>query len=103
VLFDATNLREMHRRPLYDIAERTGARLLVVQVEAGEEVVRSRMEGRSTGNNPFDRSDAAQDVYEKMRRDADPIERPHIVVDSTVGDTNDAVSRMLRELESIRA
>jgi DegV family protein with EDD domain len=103
VLFDATNLREMHRRPLYDIAERTGARLLVVQVEAGEEVVRSRMEGRSTGNNPFDRSDATQDVYEKMRRDADPIERPHIVVDSTVGDTNDAVSRMLRELESIRA
>jgi predicted kinase len=103
VVFDATNLKEIHRRPLYDIAERAGARLLVVQVEAAEEVVWSRMEGRSIRQNPFDRSDATQDVYEKMRRDADPIERQHIVVDSTPDDMDDAVSRILRELESIRA
>jgi DegV family protein with EDD domain len=103
VLFDATNLREMHRRPLYDIAERTGARLLLVQVTAPEEVVRRRMEARAVRDNPSDRSDATLDVYETMRRDAEPIERQHLVIDSAVDGIGGAVSRILRELESIRA
>ena len=103
VLFDATNLREMHRRPLYDVAERTGARLLLVQVTAPEEVVRRRMEARAVRENPSDRSDATLDVYETMRRDAEPIERSHLVIDSAVDDAEGAVLKILRGLESIRA
>src|SRR5207244_13590507 len=55
VLFDATNLKEAHRRPLYDIAQRTGARLLVVEVRAAEDVVRRRMQSRRAAESALDR------------------------------------------------
>ena len=104
VLFDATNLKETHRRPLYDIAERSGARLLVVEVRADEELVRRRMESRLAAENPLDRSEATLDVYEMMRGDAEPIEAPHIVVESTSGDDiGRAAERVLLELERVCA
>ena len=103
VLFDATNLKEIHRRPLYDIAERTGARLLVIEVRAAEDLVRRRMESRLAAGNPLDRSDATLEVYEMMRREAEPIEEPHIVVDSATGDVGGAMERILLELERARA
>jgi predicted kinase len=96
-LFDATNLKEAHRRPLYDISERTGARLLIVEVRAGEDVIRRRLEGRRLSENPGDRSEATRDVFESMRRDAEPIERPHIVVD-TSAEIGPAVEVVLRHL-----
>src|SRR2546428_2094150 len=45
-LLDATNLREAHRQPVYDIAERHGARLIIVQTIAPEAVVRLRIGAR---------------------------------------------------------
>src|SRR5439155_25370475 len=60
-LCDATNLRELHRRPLYEIAERTGARLLLVQVTAAQDVVRGRIDARIAGLNPEDRSEAGHE------------------------------------------
>jgi predicted kinase len=103
VLFDATNLKEAHRRPLYAIAERTGARLLIVEVRAGEDLVRRRLENRLAAGNPLDRSDATLDVYDIMRGDAEPIEGPHIVIESNSGDDGHAVDRILLELERVRA
>jgi hypothetical protein len=104
VLFDATNLKEMHRRPLYAIARRTGARLLIVEVRAGEDLVRRRIESRLAAGNPLDRSDATLDVYEMMRREAEPIGEPHIVVESSAaGDVGGAVERIVLELERVRA
>lgn len=41
VIYDATNLYEHHRAAVYRLAERSGARLAVVQVAAGDQVVRS--------------------------------------------------------------
>src|SRR5207247_6726639 len=99
VLFDATNLKEIHRRLLYQIAERTGARLLVVEVRAGEELVRRRMDSRLKSENPLDRSDATLKVYATMRGEAEPIDAPHITVESTSGDMSDTVGRMLLELD----
>ncbi len=101
VLLDATNLKEMHRRPLYGIAERTGARLLLVEVRAGEDVVRRRLEGRqAAADNPWDSSDATLEVFEKMGREAEPIEGPHLVVDAT-GDISEAVKRVMHELQDV--
>src|SRR5436309_8359707 len=85
VLFDATNLKEIHRRSLYQIAERTGARLLVVEVRAGEELVRRRMDRRLESENPLDRSDATLKVYAAMRGEAEPIDAQHITVESKPG------------------
>jgi DegV family protein with EDD domain len=100
-LFDATNLKEAHRRPLYEIAERTDARLLIVDVRAGDDVISSRLEARLRSENPADRSDATSDVYESMRRDAEPIARPHIVVDAS-SDIGPAVEEVLRHLSGAR-
>jgi DegV family protein with EDD domain len=100
-LFDATNLKEAHRRPLYEIAERTGARLLIVDVRAGEDVIRRRLAARLRSEDPADRSDATRDVYESMRRDAEPIERPHIIVDAS-SDILPAVEEVLRHLRGAR-
>ena len=102
-LLDATNLKEMHRRPLYSIAERAGARLLLVEVRAADEVARRRLEARLKAENPWDRSDATLDVYESMRGAAEPIERPHFVVDTSVDDLDQAVERIVGELARVRA
>jgi predicted kinase len=96
-LVDATNLKEAHRRPLYGVAQRTGARLLVVDVRAHEDVISSRLKGRLRSANPEDRSDASHDVYESMRREAEPITREHLVVDAS-GEIGPVVEEVLRHL-----
>jgi len=45
VIFDATNLLEHHREYLYRAAERAGAKLILVWVEAPTEVVRHTPSG----------------------------------------------------------
>jgi predicted kinase len=93
-ILDATNLREEHRRSLYEIAERTNARLLVVAVETPAEVALARTSGRGAG----DVSDAGPAVFEKMRADAEPIEHDHLVVDGT-GDAALEAERIVEALD----
>ena len=97
VLFDATNLREQHREELYRIAEETGARLVLVWLEVPEEVVQSRLEKRAQGGAPEDHSEADWQVYQKMRWEMEPIQRPHLVVD-TSGDIRPALARVVEEV-----
>ena len=96
VIGDATNLKEAHRRPLYEIAERNGARLVVVQVETPRAVVEKRLDRRLAGAGPWDESEAGHDIYERMSAEAEPIQREHIVVDGS-GDESAAVERIVRE------
>lgn len=99
-VLDATNLKEVHRRPLYRIAEARGARLVLVEVKAPREVVEGRLERRQRGENPWDQSEADVEVYERMRAAAEPIERPHVVVD-TSGGSEEALAIILRELQEV--
>ncbi len=99
-LLDATNLKEVHRRPLYRIAEKHGARLLLVQLKASPEVIHRRLEERATGANPWDQSEAGHNVYERLQEGAEPIERDHIVVDSS-RDTAAEVERIVREVTDV--
>ena len=46
VIMDATNLRERHREPVYALSERAGVPLVIVQVYAGTEIIRRRLEDR---------------------------------------------------------
>ena len=102
-LVDATNLKETHRQPLYEIAERRGARLLVVEVQAADEIVRRRLNARRARQDPADISEATVEVYEMMRDEAEPITHPHIVVDTSVGDISAAVAYIIGELEKVTA
>jgi hypothetical protein len=100
-LLDATNLREVHRRQLYAIGDRHGAKLVLVSLRAPAAVVEERLAARARRSDPADLSDADTEVYQRMRSLDEPIERPHIVVD-TSADIEPAVEAVLRELEERR-
>ncbi len=97
-IFDATNLRETHRRQIYRIADEHNARLILVHLQASPALVHERLEARVKGLKPHDLSDAGPEVYERMRRDVEPIGRPHISVD-TSADIEPAIASILQQLE----
>jgi DegV family protein with EDD domain len=99
VLLDATSLKEAHRRPLYEIAKAAGATLVIVRTEAPEDVALQRLEDRARGADPLDASEASAAVYNKMKAETEPIDRPHIVVD-TSKEIEPALEEVLRQLES---
>lgn len=98
VVFDATNRTERARQPLYAIAERAKARLVVLEFDVPEEVARQRLEGRAGGAAAgaagyVDYSDADWRIYCQMRQGGEPLGRPHWRVDST-GDIGPVVERV---------
>jgi hypothetical protein len=101
VMIDATNLKEAHRRPISEIAERAGARLLVVEVRADDKIVRRRLNARRAREDAADDSEATMEVYEMMREEAEPIEGPHIVVDMSADDLGPPVDRIISELARV--
>lgn len=97
-IFDATNLREVHRRQVYRIADEHNARLILVHLQAPPAVVHERLEARVKGLPSHDLSDAGPEVYERMRHDVEPIGRPHISVD-TSADIEPAIAAILQQLK----
>jgi len=102
VVYDATNLYEHHRQLAYRLAARNGARLAVAEITASDEVIRERLalRGRRGAHlyTAEDYSDADWQVYERMRRRAEPIQREHISVDTSDGDVGRAVSCVLEAI-----
>ena len=98
LIFDATNLIEYHREHLYRIAERAGAKLVLVHMEAPPEVVQQRMERRRNGDEPNDKSDADWQVYQRMTATAQKIRRNHFAVD-TSKDIAPAIEKIVREVK----
>lgn len=94
---DATNLEEKNREKLYSIAERAGARLVVVQVETSPSLAKQRMEERLKDINRKDSSEADWAIYQKMQPSAQKIARRHFVVD-TSRDITPVLEKVLREL-----
>jgi predicted kinase len=82
VIVDATNLTEKNRQYFYDISDRTGIKLIIVQVNAPPLVVKGRLDkrGKESDNN----SDADWKVYSRMRKSVDKIKRKHYSVDTSV-------------------
>lgn len=95
VIFDATNLLEHHREYLYRGAERAGAKLILVWVEAPPEVVRQRLLAREKAAIPEYHSEAGWEVYNKMKPHRQKISRNHLVVD-TSQDITAAVDKIVR-------
>ncbi len=97
VIFDATNLSERHRARLYRISDRTGARLILVRVEAPSAVAQQRLQSRKSGANPEDKSDADWEVYKSMKSKADNFQRNHFAVDTSrdIAPVIDKIIRMI--------
>ena len=83
VIFDATNLLEHHREYYYRAAERAGAKLILVWVEAPTEVVRQRLLARKKTAIPQYDSEADWEVYNKMKPRRQRISSNHLVVDTS--------------------
>jgi predicted kinase len=99
VILDATNLLEHHREYFYRAAERTGARLILVWVEAPTEVVRQRLLSREKATTSQDDSEAGWEVYNKMRPRRERISRNHLVVD-TSQDITAVIDKIVRATKS---
>jgi predicted kinase len=95
-ILDATNLVEHHREPLYRIARRLGAKLIIVRVEAPRELVRQRLQGRAEGINREDKSDAGWSIYQRMRTRVERISRNYFAVD-TSRDITPVIDKIVRE------
>jgi predicted kinase len=98
IILDATNLSEHHRERIYSIAERTGARLILVRVEAPPEVVQERLKTRTGSRKTGESSDADWAVYEKLRTTVEKIRRHHYVVD-TSRDIEPILEKIVREVK----
>ena len=96
LILDATNLSEQNREYLYSIAERSGVKLILVRVEAPDEVVRQRMESRQ--ENPESKSDADWVIYQRMKSSVEKIQRKHYVVD-TSRDITPVLDKIVREMK----
>jgi predicted kinase len=83
IIFDATNLLEHHREYFYRAAERVGAKLILVCVEAPTKVVRQRLLAREKAAMSQCDSEAGWEVYNKMKPRREKISRNHLVVDTS--------------------
>ncbi len=93
VVFDATNLRERDRRPLYRIADAAKVPLVLARVTASDETAYARLARRRSRAMPDDASEADERVYEMMRGRYEEPSRAHLIVDSTA-DLDEAVARV---------
>jgi predicted kinase len=94
VVFDATNLSEKHRERIYNIADKNGARLIVVEVKAPAELVYQRLHDRKMRIDIHNKSDADRKVYERMKNNIERIKRNFLVVD-TSRDISPAINKIL--------
>ncbi|MSQ05740.1 MAG: ATP-binding protein [Dehalococcoidia bacterium] len=83
VLFDATNLNEGFRQPLYDITGSLDVPLILAHLTAPNEVIRQRLAGRANGESDSSFSDADWRIYCRLRPMQQPIARPHYAVDTS--------------------
>ena len=97
VVFDATNLTERAREPLRDIAGRTGAPLVLVQLDAPPDLVRRRLARRANGQARDTWSDADWRIYCRLYPGQEAIVGPHLYVD-TGRDIGPMVERVVRAL-----
>ena len=98
MLFDGTNLIEDNRERLYNIAQKTNAKLILVRVEAPLEVISERLRKRGASDAEEDNSTADMSVYHRMAHTVEPIRRNHFAVD-TSRDIAPVIDKIVREVE----
>ena len=84
VIFDGTNYQAARRERLFEVAHRINAVVSIGHVQASEQAIRDRLVARNSGKRRTgDLSDADWSVYQWMVHAQEPIERPHLVLDTT--------------------
>ena len=97
IIFDATNLLERHREYLYRAAEKAGANIILVRVEAPAELAQQRLRTREKAVASQDDSEAGWEIYQKMKPQRERISRNHFVV-YTSRDITPAIDKIMRAI-----
>jgi len=93
VILDASFSRRAHRQEAHRLAERLGARFLLIECTCPSEVVRKRL-----GARRGDPSDGRWEIYQGQLGAFEPIEEPHLWVDtSALGDQD--LEELMRALK----
>ena len=82
VIFDATNLNESFRRPLYSMSDNFSCGLTILAFTACIEEIRNRLYRRSLGSDPDNYSDADWNIFQFLSQGQQAISMPHIIVES---------------------
>lgn len=97
VVFDATNLLRRRRQALRRTAAQSGAIVAVCHVTASAADTRQRLQARhSQTRRPGDLSDAGWSVYELLQNQFEPLQLPHLVLDTSVAPP-DQLAHQLRD------
>ncbi len=83
VLVDATNLTVRSRGPLYEIAAKADAPVVVAVISAPRETIRQRLLARADGQDGNTNSDADWRVYCRMAPHWEPVSGEHFAVDTS--------------------
>ena len=83
LIFDATNIRERDRIPVYNIAQKRRVPLAIAVITAPRTTVRSRLQRRASGQDSHTWSDANWQIYCRMTPNWEPVTRPHIAADTS--------------------
>ncbi|MDV2989261.1 MAG: ATP-binding protein [Dehalogenimonas sp.] len=78
VLIDATNLNRKYRRPLYQMAAETRARIIIIYLDTPREIARERIMDRRAQGECI--SDADWEVYQMLEEDFEPPVEPDYTV-----------------------
>ena len=96
VIIDATSIKESDRRPVYELGNQTGARLLQLSFSAPPHVIEQRLARRGETPDPVDSSSAGMTVYKRMTALAERPSREHWEIDtSNATSTNAALNRVV--------
>ncbi len=98
VVLDAANLTEWERQPLYGLAERHHARLVIVQVTAPMNVVLGRLQEKALQPAAVGVVESPTDVYHRLAGRQEPITREHYTVDTST-DIHQFVEGLVLDLD----
>ncbi len=91
VIIDGTFYKRHLRKRVYQIAEKTGCRMEIIECICPEYIIQRRMTRRNARKNA--KSDADYKVYKKIKKEYQPIKRQHIIID-----TSDYIKKNIEDL-----
>lgn len=97
VVFDASNYLAARREHLKKLAQRAGAPVAVCYVQAGQDIIRERLQQRNSGHRrETDLSDADWSVYKWMVEAQEPVVGEHLIVDTSNTPADELAAQLYR-------
>ncbi len=81
VIIDGTFYKRSIRNKVYQVAGKTDSRMEIIECTCPDYVIQRRMARRRIRKNSS--SDADYEVYKKIKKEYQPVERHHIVIDTS--------------------